>query len=45
MPAGLPPGNPGKDEEIDMAIQQAPQSGRHSMNDEFLSCKIVKKRD
>jgi hypothetical protein len=31
-PAGLPPGIPGTAEEIDVAIQQAPHSGRHSMN-------------
>jgi hypothetical protein len=29
MPEGLPPGSPGKGDEIDVAIQQAPQPGRH----------------
>jgi hypothetical protein len=29
IPAGLPPGSPGKGDEIDVAIQQAPQPGRH----------------
>jgi hypothetical protein len=29
IPAGLPPGIPGIGEEIDGAMQQAPQPGRH----------------
>jgi hypothetical protein len=32
-PAGLPLGMPGMEEEIDGAMQQAPQPGRHFMND------------
>ena len=30
-PAGLPPGIPGIGDEIDIAMQHAPQSGRHSI--------------
>jgi hypothetical protein len=36
MPAGLPPGRPGIDEEIDGAIQQAAQPGRHSWSDSIM---------
>jgi hypothetical protein len=31
VPAGLPPGIPGIEEEMEVAMQQAPQWGRQSM--------------
>ncbi len=33
-PAGLPSGIPGIEEDIEIAMQQAPQSGRHSINED-----------
>ncbi|GAB3625381.1 hypothetical protein PTE30175_01462 [Pandoraea terrae] len=35
MPAGLPLGRPGIGDEIDGAVQHAPQWGRHSMMNRF----------
>ena len=32
-PAGLPSGNPGIGDEIEIAIQQTPQPGRQSISD------------
>lgn len=43
-PAGLPPGIPGIGDDIDGAIQQAPQPGLHEINDDILLvCYVIDK--
>jgi hypothetical protein len=42
-PAGLPYGIPGIGDDIDAAMQQAPQPGRHSMGDKIKDkCRKIK---
>jgi hypothetical protein len=43
IPAGLPSGIPGISEDIDTAMQQAPQPVRHSMDQSLVfKCKYIK---